>query len=1191
MKKFISLFIILQLSFFILLAQPPQAIPYQAVARDNSGNPLVTQTISLLFSIHDSIATGTVVYQETHSVITNMLGLITANIGQGTVVSGTFVTIDWGGGSKFIQVEMDTSGGSNFVDMGTQQMLSVPFALLAAKSSDLPAGIANGNTLRWNGTAWIIDSNLTNTSLNVGVGTTSPDSSAILDARSNSKGFLMPRMTTAQRNAIAGPAIGLQIFNLDDQCEDIYDGNNWIKTCGLKVTSTVTDPGHPTPNSWTQKAGLMDTARYNAVGFSIGSKGYIGTGKGANWNSYKNDFWEYDPSTNAWTQKANFGGSARYGAVGFSIGSKGYIGTGFDGSYQNDFWEYDPSTNGWTQKAAFSGIARYKAVGFSIGSKGYIGIGGGLPGYTNDFWEYDPSTNGWIQKANFAGTGRIEAVSFSIGSKGYIGTGWDGTLIRKIDFWEYDPSTNGWTQKANFGGVDRSSAVGFSIGNKGYIGTGFNISAYLNDFWEYDPSTNDWTQKANVGGAGRSEAVGFSIGNKGYVGTGTGANFYNDFWEYMDDNIISIYSSYSSSIAPNNSISDGAWTLFNNNVYNDNTGNVGIGTTTPSHKLEVRGNLWMGNQQPSSGFTPINDAIYLGSPRQYLSNTLGDSIDGSFNWLNLMAHPFASGILFGTSGPSDTDPHSSPNPIMVVRTSGNVGIGTASPAARLDVTGTIKITDGTEGTGKVLTSDSDGIASWQTIPVVVETDPRVSSTTTNQVPKWNGTTLTDGIITDDGTNVGIGTVTPSNKLTVNGDADFAGSVGIGTTTPSHKLEVRGNLWMGNQQPSSGFTPINDAIYLGSPRQYLSNTLGASIDGSFNWLNLMAHPFASGILFGTSGPSDTDPHSSPNPIMVVRTSGNVGIGTATPAARLDVTGTIKITDGTEGTGKVLTSDTSGIASWQTIPVVAETDPQVSSATINQVPKWNGTALTDGIITDDGTNVGIGTSSPSYKLDVSNGDIGFAGDLRRGVSKNLNVNSGDCFGIEQVSVAQSGSVAMLRLYTSSVGSSAIGFGKYTDATSFTEFAQFDNSGNLGIGITSPSQKLHVDGNICYTGSISACSDKRYKKSIVPLSCALEKVLKMQGVSYYWKTEEFNDKSFDDNKQIGVIAQEIEKLYPELVTTDKNGYKSVDYSRLTPILVEAIKELKKENDALQARINSSDEEISKIKAHLGIDLTVKK
>jgi len=97
-------------------------------------------------------------------------------------------------------------------------------------------------------------------------------------------------------------------------------------------------------------------------------------------------------SQGTWTQKADFGGGERIGAVGFSIGTKGYIGTGHDGTiYHNDFWEYDPTTNSWTQKANFGGSIRAGATGFSIGSKGYIGLGSDTSGHTKDFWEYDPN--------------------------------------------------------------------------------------------------------------------------------------------------------------------------------------------------------------------------------------------------------------------------------------------------------------------------------------------------------------------------------------------------------------------------------------------------------------------------------------------------------------------------------------------------------------------------------------------------------------------------------------------------------------------------------------------------------------------------------------------------------------------------------------------------------------------------------
>src|SRR5438552_4195511 len=141
-------------------------------------------------------------------------------------------------------------------------------------------------------------------------------------------------------------------------------------------------------DTWTQKADFGGGDRYGAVGFSIGSKGYIGTGN--NTTGTKKDFWEYDPATNVWTQKADFGGTASSGAAGFSIGSKGYIGLGYNGSYHKDFWEYDPATDSWIQRADFGGLGRNVAAGFSIGSKAYIGTG--APGFYKDFWEYTPES-------------------------------------------------------------------------------------------------------------------------------------------------------------------------------------------------------------------------------------------------------------------------------------------------------------------------------------------------------------------------------------------------------------------------------------------------------------------------------------------------------------------------------------------------------------------------------------------------------------------------------------------------------------------------------------------------------------------------------------------------------------------------------------------------------------------------------
>ncbi|MEP7170649.1 MAG: hypothetical protein ABI855_14860, partial [Bacteroidota bacterium] len=180
-------------------AQAPQTIPYQAVARDNSGNIIANQNISLRFSIHDLTAAGTIVYRETHTATTSTLGLFSVNMGAGTPLTGTLATVNWGTGAKFIQIEMDPAGGVSYADMGTTQLMSVPYALFAGKSSDLPSGTATGNTMRWSGTAWLEDGTLYNDGTNVGIGTSSP--AAKLDVNGDA---LINGLTIGRGNDIYG---------------------------------------------------------------------------------------------------------------------------------------------------------------------------------------------------------------------------------------------------------------------------------------------------------------------------------------------------------------------------------------------------------------------------------------------------------------------------------------------------------------------------------------------------------------------------------------------------------------------------------------------------------------------------------------------------------------------------------------------------------------------------------------------------------------------------------------------------------------------------------------------------------------------------------------------------------------------------------------------------------------------------
>ncbi|MBA4851787.1 tail fiber domain-containing protein [Emticicia sp. BO119] len=122
-----------------------------------------------------------------------------------------------------------------------------------------------------------------------------------------------------------------------------------------------------------------------------------------------------------------------------------------------------------------------------------------------------------------------------------------------------------------------------------------------------------------------------------------------------------------------------------------------------------------------------------------------------------------------------------------------------------------------------------------------------------------------------------------------------------------------------------------------------------------------------------------------------------------------------------------------------------------------------------------------------------------------------------------------------------------------------------------LDSRSENFQVQGSAFITGNLCAASyncvsDFRYKKNISRLQNSLTNLLTLRGVNYDWRIDEFPEQAFTSQRQTGFIAQELEQVYPEMVATDVNGFKSVDYARLTPVLVEAIKELNEKVLALE-------------------------
>lgn len=135
MKKtlFTYLFVLLAAGLF---AQVPQAFKYQAVARDNSGNLIANQSIGFRITILQSSPTGIPVYTETHTIASNNLGLVNMDIGAGSSIAGMLSNVNWGSGNYYVKIEMDATGGNNYLLMGTSQLLSVPYALHAETASN-----------------------------------------------------------------------------------------------------------------------------------------------------------------------------------------------------------------------------------------------------------------------------------------------------------------------------------------------------------------------------------------------------------------------------------------------------------------------------------------------------------------------------------------------------------------------------------------------------------------------------------------------------------------------------------------------------------------------------------------------------------------------------------------------------------------------------------------------------------------------------------------------------------------------------------------------------------------------------------------------------------------------------------------------------------------------------------------------
>lgn len=355
--------------------------------------------------------------------------------------------------------------------------------------------------------------------------------------------------------------------------------------------------------------------------------------------------------------------------------------------------------------------------------------------------------------------------------------------------------------------------------------------------------------------------------------------------------------------------------------------------------------------------------------------------------------------------------------------------------------------------------------------------------------------------------------------------------------------------------------------------------------------------------------------APSNSLYVSSAGRIGLRTSTPVVELHMK------DGDSPTFRLEQDGSSGFQS-QTWDIAGnEANFFVRDVTNgSKLPfKILPNAATNTLVVAGNGNVGIGKQNPATKLDVvanaSNGitvsshnrdglnvvnNTASAGNqgagIKIGQDDGAPLANGDKLGLllfggsrganDYRSVAGIQSNATENWSQSATGADMIFQVTRNGTTGRVDVMKLASNGKVGIGVDysgNPTNDLDVCGTIGATSAtvntITCSSDARFKKNISPLQRSLEKVLSLQGVNYDWRVEEFPKKQFAADRQMGFIAQEIEDVFPSVVLTDEEGFLSVDYSRLTPVLVEAIKEQQAIIDAQQAEINSLQSQLASL------------
>ena len=482
---------------------------------------------------------------------------------------------------------------------------------------------------------------------------------------------------------------------------------------------------------------------------------------------------------------------------------------------------------------------------------------------------------------------------------------------------------------------------------------------------------------------------------------------------------------------------------------------------------------------------------------------------------------------------------------------GNVGIGTTSPEDKLDVSGSTRLVN---PAGRSLMLERDNEDSWLTFH-----DPGNA---------WYsmGLDSSDGkkFKLNYGGSLGEGNV---NHFTMLSD----GKIGIGTNNPAYALDVNGTInakkVLVDGQPltaggggGSASTPgrVEGDISLGHFWEGGENTTGVNMgkpDSSGRWGGGSAFvQFQDSNVDGVNKGTSISLHThkwggGTNETFRVAANGNVGIGKSEPSNKLDISGSTRLTN---PTGRSLLLERDNEDSWLTfhdpgnawysmgLDFSDERKFKLNyGGSLSESDAQHFTMLSDG-------KIGIGTNNPAHTLDV-NGTINARGGIR--------ASNSDIYFTKR-DHAHTG-----------IGNEE-GWAAIENAADYDALMIMGRAGRSGRRVRLWDY-LEINGNLDVTGavrctSLTQTSDGRFKKAIKPIQNALEKVTNLTGVTYEWK-----DETMGKDTEAGLVAQEVEAVFPEVVRTDSEGNKSIAYSKLTAVLIEAVKELKNEVMELRSQV----------------------